>query len=457
MASYGIGELTAPGFRQHWVLGNLLREKYSSVFDHRFKLAEISSRSTGFDRTIQSANAHLEGIFSLFPTDSLLRHGPDAEGNLPVWRDPGFNFYKLLDFETPLPHRYEPYPVYSPNDGHFDRFLKADDEGGLVCNATFPLRAAASEKFEKYINGSQLLQDTCKEAYERYDMYDAEIEKYGFNFTNSFFIADAVLCLHENDPQDGLNMEDPADALFYLNIRKVYSQYIFQFYNNTEYLKTVQTPILNDLRLNLNQKVDIALGTAEPSTNELKYRFLSSHDSTIAQIFLNNGFFDGHCLVDEMMDGVDRHCHMSPGPSASLIFELVQQNTKNPTPTRDDFVIRSNYDGVYVDFCKTGKPGPHNKFDCKIEKFNEILDLMAVPDFDKACFGPVVPGQGQQIAAASAGVNGWAFLLKFVGAGLVIGVLCWLVVKRWGKGRAIEKKRSLIQIREDDNVYSVLG
>jgi hypothetical protein len=215
MASYGIGELTAPGFRQHWVLGNLLREKYSSVFDHRFKLAEVSSRSTGFDRTIQSANAHLEGIFSLFPTSPLLRAGPDAQGNIPMWREPGFNFYKLLQFESPLPHKYEAYPVYTPDDATFDRFLKADDEGGKVCNATFPLRAAASANFEKYINSSQLLQDTCKEAYNRYDMYDAEIEKYGFNFTNSFFIADAVLCLHENDPEDGLNMEDPADQLFY--------------------------------------------------------------------------------------------------------------------------------------------------------------------------------------------------------------------------------------------------
>ena len=83
MKPYGIGELTAPGFRQHWVLGNALREKYSSVFDHRFKLAEISSRSTGFDRTIQSANAHLEGIFSLFATRPLLRPEPAAEYNLP--------------------------------------------------------------------------------------------------------------------------------------------------------------------------------------------------------------------------------------------------------------------------------------------------------------------------------------------------------------------------------------
>jgi hypothetical protein len=237
----------------------------------------------------------------------------------------------------------------------------------------------------------------------------------------------------------------------------MYSQYIFQFYNNTEYLKTVQTPILNDLRLNLNQKVDIALGTAEPSTNELKYRFLSTHDSTIAQIFLNNGVFDGHCLVDEMMDGVDRNCPLSPGPSASLVFELVQQNTQKENPTREDFVVRSNYDGVYVDFCRTRQPGAHKTFDCGITKFNEVLDIMAVPDFDKACFGPVVPGQGQQIEAASAGMNGWALFLRILAVLIVIGAICWMAMKRWCQKRDAEKKRSLIQIREDDNVYRVVG
>jgi hypothetical protein len=237
----------------------------------------------------------------------------------------------------------------------------------------------------------------------------------------------------------------------------MYSQYIFQFYNNTEYLKTVQTPILNDLRLNLNQKVDIALGTAEPSTNELKYRFLSTHDSTIAQIFLNNGVFDGHCLVDEMMDGVDRNCPLSPGASASLVFELVQQNTQKENATREDFVVRSNYDGGYVDFCRTGQPGAHKTFDCGITKFNEVLDIMAVPDFDKACFGPVVPRHGQQIEAASAGMNGWALFLRILAVLMVIGAICWMAMKRWCQKREAEKKRSLIQIREDDNVYSALG
>jgi len=44
------------------------------------------------------------------------------------------------------------------------------------------------------------MQNTVKEAYSRFNMYDPMIEKYGFNFTNAFFISDAVLCAHENDP-----------------------------------------------------------------------------------------------------------------------------------------------------------------------------------------------------------------------------------------------------------------
>ena len=360
-----------------------------------------------------------------------------------------------MHFETPLPNKYEPYPVYTPDNGHFDRFLKADDEGGLVCNTTFPLRAEASVNFEKYINASKLMQDTCKEAYERYNMHDPEIEKYGFNFTSSFFISDAVLCLHENSPNDGLNLEDPADVKFYSNIRKMYSQYIYQFYNNTQYLKTVQTPILNDVKTNLNSKVDIAMGLADESSNPVKYRFLSTHDSTIAQIFLNNGYFNGHCLVDEFMDGVDRNCHNSPGPSSSLVFELVQTNTDHEVASRDDFVVRSNYNGDYIDFCKTGDAGDNKKFDCTIKIFNEEMDRMAVPDFDKACFGPAAATEAS-VSAVGFGMSGFT-VLKFLIAGILAGFLCWLVLRKWHEKKSTEKKRSLIQIQEDDGVYSVLG
>jgi len=42
----------------------------------------------------------------------------------------------------------------TPTYGNFDRFLKADDEGGKVCNKTFPLREEASKNFVKVINSS---------------------------------------------------------------------------------------------------------------------------------------------------------------------------------------------------------------------------------------------------------------------------------------------------------------
>ena len=392
MKPYGIGELTAPGFRQHWILGNALREAYSSFFTHRFSLSEIWTRSTGFDRTVQSGNAHLQGIFHMYPTEPILNLSPDNELNLPVWTTKGFDFYKYLNFDTALPQKYEPYPVWTPSDGHFDRFLKADDEGGLVCNATYPLRAQATENLTKYINSSRLLQDTCKEAYKRYNIYDQGIEDYGFNLTNSFFISDAVLCLHENDPNDLMDMSNPKDSEFYTNIKKVYSLYIFSFYNNTEYSRTVQTPILENVRNNINQKANIAMGNTDPSTNLYKYVLLSAHDSTIAQIFLNNGLFDSSCLINEFMDGIDRNCDLSPGPSSSFVIELVQKHDEKKILVKEDLILRFNYNGNYVDFCKLGNKGSSGRFDCSLGKFNKIIDSMVVGDFDKACFGPVVPG-----------------------------------------------------------------
>lgn len=65
------GELADIGLRSHYVLGKNLQSKYSHYFDHYFLPNEILVRSTGWNRTIMSAKAHLEGIFDEFKEKPL--------------------------------------------------------------------------------------------------------------------------------------------------------------------------------------------------------------------------------------------------------------------------------------------------------------------------------------------------------------------------------------------------
>ena len=60
------GELAPIGRASHYILGKNIKAKYPDVFDHKFSPGEIFIRSTGYNRTITSAMAHVQGIFDSF-------------------------------------------------------------------------------------------------------------------------------------------------------------------------------------------------------------------------------------------------------------------------------------------------------------------------------------------------------------------------------------------------------
>jgi hypothetical protein len=62
------GDLTPLGYRQEFMSGKLFQQEYSHFFTRVLSNSEILVRSTGFNRTIQSAAAHLTGIFGDLPT-----------------------------------------------------------------------------------------------------------------------------------------------------------------------------------------------------------------------------------------------------------------------------------------------------------------------------------------------------------------------------------------------------
>lgn len=59
-------------------------------------------------------------------------------------------------------------------------------------------------------------------------------------------------------------------------------------------MKTAVTPIISNIRENINKKADAYINN---KTHDLKYVLLSAHDSTIAQLLLDNGHIDPQCLI----------------------------------------------------------------------------------------------------------------------------------------------------------------
>jgi len=108
ISKYQFGELASIGLRSHYVLGKNVQAKYSNFFNHYFQADEILIRSTGWNRTIMSAKAHIEGIFDSFKEQPLEFNKEDWQVLPDMFKNEPKYDLKNIDFDTPLPNQSSP-------------------------------------------------------------------------------------------------------------------------------------------------------------------------------------------------------------------------------------------------------------------------------------------------------------------------------------------------------------
>jgi len=286
-------ELTPVGFRQQYISGKDMLLKYPEIFDKRLNMKQIYARSTGYNRTIQSASAHLYGIFEGFPAKAL----PFENGNphlLPATEQRTFDD-KTITFDSAMGIAYNPFPVHTPSHTYQDEFLKAEHE---FCNKTWPDRMVQYNRVSALVNDS--LQGLLSEAYTKLNMKIPEVEELGFNLWTGFFIADFIIVDQANSKTPLLDATVPENKILIDTLKKSYAMNVQSFYLSPPQLKVAVTGFMSKIRDDfkaISEKFKTTGAVRDDTT--LRYQLFSGHDSTIVAVLMASGNLDPECLQKE--------------------------------------------------------------------------------------------------------------------------------------------------------------
>lgn len=406
-------ELTYVGLRQHYNLGKYISQKYGQLFDHLFANDELFARTTGQNNTLQSANAHLMGIFDQFQSRSIA-FPADSQQETPYWVYHNFNL-SSIEFTTPLPQKYNPYPVWSPTYNTEDYFLGA---GTNFCSDIFSLMVTSSRLFDLSLVDSVYLKTILKKVFTKFELSQEKIfDNENSLLQNSYELAKFFIADYYNSDKSYLQPKTSEyDKNLLIDLKKVYSLASYRKFNNIAYLHTTITPWLTQIQKTVQKKVDLyRKGDLDIFQNKtgrdlskddrefsLKYQLFIGDEGIITAFLIASGYIDKFCLENEFsndsygdnLNFEGKNCRLVDLDTSTLVFELIDLNfnpngnfslVKNLEKTNQDkLIMRVFYNGQYINFCNSETA---NTYDCPLQDFYDKIYDITVSDFTYSCSG----------------------------------------------------------------------
>ena len=148
-------DLTAVGMRMHYTLGIRNRKRFQGLLSDTFDPREVIVKSTNFNRTIQSAYAQLQGLYSPLASADIDEKMETKMKELNKYpkelEDYIQNNIKTDKFSLPDKMQIFPIHIYNVID---HKFMLHTEESLSGCKGVMPIRAQnrKGEKYNEVIN-----------------------------------------------------------------------------------------------------------------------------------------------------------------------------------------------------------------------------------------------------------------------------------------------------------------
>uniref|UniRef100_A0A1B6D2U7 acid phosphatase n=1 Tax=Clastoptera arizonana TaxID=38151 RepID=A0A1B6D2U7_9HEMI len=279
----GAGELTSLGKMQMYKLGTKFREIYNGFLNENYVSSEFRSFSTLIERTMQSAEALLAG---LYPPKS----------------------YQIWNNDL----AWQPIPVF-PN------YLDKEKI------ATTPELCPAFTNFQK--TAIKLAENKSAESSK---IIEYMLRNSGFNTSSMFHLYvlwDVLTC----QKYSGLELPEWAKEVYPAPFKDVYKTPLYAFLiGNDEMVRLLAGPMVNSFIESMQKKMN------DTQNKERKMLFYSSHDNTLLAILTSFGFKNIEPVQFAMTILLELHSNSLTPSGYEIKLFFIDGTTEDRTPIQKD-------------------------------------------------------------------------------------------------------------------------
>ena len=316
--------LTPNGFRQHELLGQFIKNKYTTDINFLGKdydKSKFEIYTTPIQRTINSAIAFINGFY---PNSVVKMNYQDNSTLSGVINNDTIPFVS----QSQLHYEEIPIEVFSKANDYFhrsdcmykgevlkDKIFK-ENENNIVFNITKMNLTEITVELSKFLNVEPPEDSDDIEN----GKYLSDLEKYLQTFLYHY----------------GKNLDDPKLSKELANIikMKMINKKYFYRIEDSKYLRILTSEIF----MNILQKFDNSIYDA----NQRKMSVYFTHDTTLMNIFTN--LLQNSKILEYLIKAIDDKDYFNfvfPPYASTLLFELYKRN--------DKYYVNINYNGKLID------------------------------------------------------------------------------------------------------------